>query len=115
VPIYSSPREGVPGTLYGYPLGSAMNGAWNNSVATLIAGDWSKAILGVRQDLTYKLFTEGVISDASGNVVLNLMQQDSVALRVVMRVAWQVANPNNPVNTNSATRFPFAVLEPTGS
>lgn len=115
VPIYSSPREGVPGTLYGMPLGRSMNGAWNNNLATLIAGDWTKAILGVRQDITYKLFTEGVISDAAGNVVLNLMQQDSVALRVVMRVAWQVANPNNPVNSVEADRFPFAVLEPTGS
>ena len=115
IPIYSAPREGVAGTLYGYTLGSAMNGAWNNSVATLIAGDWSKAILGVRQDLTYRMFTEGVISDASGNVVLNLMQQDSVALRVTARFAWQIANPNNPINTTEATRFPFAVLEPSGS
>lgn len=115
VPIYSSPREGVPGTLYGMPLGTANNGAWNKSVATLIAGDWSKAILGIRQDMTFKLFTEGVISDASGNVVLNLMQQDSVALRVVMRLAWQVANPHNPVNPTTNSRFPFAVLEPTGS
>lgn len=115
VPIYSPPASANPATLYGLPLGSALNGSWNNSVATLIAGDWSKAILGVRQDITYKMFTEGVISDGSGNVVLNLMQQDSVALRVVMRVAWQVANPENPVNTTDSTRFPFAVLEPTSS
>lgn len=115
IPVYSPPLNDVPGQLYGYPLGTAMNGAWNNSVATIIGGDWSKAILGVRQDMTFKLFTEGVISDGDGNVVLNLMQQDSVALRVVMRVAWQVANPNNPIQTTEANRFPFAVLEPTSS
>lgn len=115
IPVYSPPLNGVPGTLYGYPVAQVSNGGWYPTVATAIAGDWSKAILGVRQDITYKLFTEGVISDESGNVVLNLMQQDSVALRVVMRVAWQVANPENPVQPTDASRFPFAVLEPTSS
>lgn len=115
VPIYSPPREGASGTLYGFPLGESMNGGWFSTVADVIGGDWSKAVLGVRQDMTFRLFTEGVISDDSGNVVLNLMQQDSVALRVVMRVAWQVANPVTAVNGTEATRFPFGVLTPASS
>lgn len=115
IPIYAPPAGTQPGTLYGRPLPQVMNGGWFPSVASLIAGDWSKAILGIRQDMTFKVFTEGVISDDSGNVVLNLMQQDSVALRVVMRVAWQIANPINPVNTNNSTRSYFGVLTPASS
>lgn len=115
IPIYAPPASGQPGTLYGRPLPQVLNGGWFPSVASLIAGDWSKAILGIRQDMTFKVFTEGVISDDSGNVVLNLMQQDSVALRVVMRVAWQIANPVNPVNTNNSTRSYFGVLTPASS
>lgn len=115
IPIYAPPAAGQPGTLYGRQLPQVLNGGWFPSVASMIAGDWSKAILGIRQDMTFKVFTEGVISDNSGNVVLNLMQQDSVALRVVMRVAWQIANPVNPVNTNNSTRSYFGVLTPASS
>lgn len=103
-PVSESP------TLYGYPLTEQKNGAWDSDY-TVIAGDWSKAIVGVRQDLTYKVFTEGVISDDSGNVVVNLMQQDSVALRAVMRVAWAVADPVTPTSSQSdANTFAFGAL-----
>lgn len=112
IPIYSAPRESVPGSIYGRQLGSITNGAWDDTRATLIAGDWTKAIVGLRQDISFRVFTEGVISDADGKVVLNLMQQDSVALRATMRLGWQVANPITPMNTDAQTRFPFADLEP---
>jgi hypothetical protein len=42
------------------------------------------------------------------------MQQDSAALRAVMRVAFQVANPITRDNTGN-TRFPFAVVINAGS
>jgi HK97 family phage major capsid protein len=101
--------DGSP-SLYGLPMAEVLNGAWDQDY-TVILGDWTKAIVGVRQDLTYKLFTEGVISDDSGNVVLNLMQQDSVALRAVMRVAWAVADPVTPASSQSdANTFAFGAL-----
>ena len=54
--------------------------------ATLaVAGDWSLAVVGVRQDLRLEVFREGVISDDQGAVVLNLLQQDSAALRCTGR------------------------------
>lgn len=105
-------QAGVLSTLYGENIAySDSNGAWNGEGVDLIAGDWSKAILGIRQDITFKMFTEGVISDNSGNVVLNLMQQDSVALRVTFRAGFTVANPINRMNQVQAHRYPFAVLE----
>jgi HK97 family phage major capsid protein len=115
IPIYAPPAGAQPGSLFGYPLPQVRNGGWFPTVASMIAGDWSKAVLGVRQDMTFRVFTEGVISDDSGNVVLNLMQQDSVALRVVARFGWQIANPVNPVKTSSATRSYFGVLTPASS
>lgn len=112
LPIYQPNLQGTPGgTLYGYPLNEVNNGAWDASEAELIMGDWSKAIIGMRQDITFRMFTEGVISDGSGNVVLNLMQQDAVALRAVMRVAYATANPVTALNATEATRFPFSVLQ----
>jgi HK97 family phage major capsid protein len=102
----------TPASIYGEDLLYASNGAWDNSYA-LIAGDRNAAIIGVRQDLTYRIFTEGVISDDAGNVVLNLMQQDAIALRAVMRVGFAVANPVNAIG--AANPFPFAVLTEAGS
>lgn len=123
-PIFQggSLQTGIPDSLYGMPLRSLKNGAWNSTESTLIGGDWSQAIIGIRSDITFKVFTEGVISDDAGNVVLNLMQQDSIALRMTLRVAWEVANPANRLNqdtagtppTESTTRWPWFVLRPVG-
>lgn len=114
-PIFQqSLTQGTPSSLYGEPLSFVQNGSWDASVA-LIAGDTRAAIIGVRQDITYKILTEAVISDADGKVVLNLAQQDAVALRATMRVAYQVANPINRENQVEEDRFPFAVLNEAGS
>lgn len=114
IPLYQPNLQGTPGgSLYGYPVSEVNNGSWDATEAELIAGDWTKAIVGMRQDITFKMFTEGVISDSSGNVVLNLMQQDAVAMRVVMRVAYAVANPASRLAPTEAGRFPFAVLQAT--
>ena len=90
------------------------NGATNAAVP-LICGDWSQIIWAVRQDVTVKLLTEGVIQDDQGAIVYNLAQQDMVALRCVFRVAVQIANPVTNDNTDEATRYPFALLAVQGS
>lgn len=116
LPIYQpNLQEGRPGgNLYGYPLAEVDNGSWDESEAQLIAGDWDDALLGMRSDISFKLFTEGVISDDTGKVVLNLMQQDSVAMRVTMRLAFATANPVTPLAPNGSTRYPFAILTSAG-
>ena len=88
------------------------NGAWDKSASTLIAGDFSQAVYAMRQDITYKVLTEAVIQDpTSGEILYNLAQDDMVALRVVMRLGWEIPNPVNALNETSA-RFPFASLKP---
>ena len=82
------------------------------SQALLIGGDWSQAVWAMRTDITTKLLTEAVITDANGNILINLAQQDAVALRVVFRAGWAMANPVNRVNPVKASRYPFAVLTP---
>lgn len=110
-PIYTQALAGqAPAGLYGFPIDEVRNGAWNAEAAELVAVDWSKVIVGVRQDITYDLFKEGVISDANGKVVLNLMQQDSKALRVVFRVGFQVAQPLARVSGEKL--YPAGVLTP---
>lgn len=112
IPIYQPNMQDAtgPGNLYGYPISEVVNGSWDADEAELVAGDWTKAIVGMRQDITYKMFDQGVISDGSGAVVLNLMQQDSVALRVTMRVAYATSNPVTILNSNANTRYPFGAV-----
>lgn len=104
-----SMTAGTPSSLYGQPLDYALNGA-TVGTALMIAGDWKQAVYSIRQDMTYKLLTEGVITDASGAIQFNLGQQDMVALRITMRLGWQMPNPINRVNGTAGTRYPFAVL-----
>lgn len=104
---------GTPETLYGHSMRSLKNGAWDASKGLMLGGDFSQAVYSIRQDITYKVLDQAVISDGDGNIIYNLAQQDMVALRCVMRLGWQLPNPINRLDTNDSTRYPFAVL--TGS
>lgn len=115
-PIFSQTLAGgssVP-SLYGLNAAFINNGAFDLDAAEAIVGDWGKAIIGIRRDITITTHTEGVISDDDGKVILNLMQQDSAAIRLVMRLGFAVANPVTRRQPTEGDRYPFAVLRPTG-
>lgn len=89
------------------------NGAWDNEKAQLVVGDMSQAVYSIRQDITFKILDQAVIQDpATKEIIYNLAQQDMLALRAVMRIGWEIPNPINALNPNEATRFPFALVEP---
>ena len=79
----------------------------------IVALDWSKQLIGIRQDVTYEIFSEGVISDSDGKVLLNLMQQDTKALRIVFRVGFATATP--ATRTQGETAYPAGVILPEGT
>lgn len=110
VPVFN-PIPQTPGdyTLDGAPIYFPKNGA-GSATNLLIAGDWSQHVYSMRSDMEFEIFTEGVIQDAGGNIVYNLMQQKMAAIMVTMRLGTALPNPVNRVNSNAATRYPFAVL-----
>ena len=87
------------------------NGAMTSAVLQF-SGDFSQVIYAIRQDITYKILTEAVITNAANEIIYNLAQQDMVALRVVFRVAYQVPNPISRLQPTEADRFPIATLLP---
>lgn len=88
------------------------NGAWDKTKAQMIVGDFTQAVYSIRQDITYKLLTEAVIQDPSdGTIKYNLAQEDMVALRVVMRLGWEIPNPINALSPDESVRFPFAAIQ----
>jgi HK97 family phage major capsid protein len=120
-PIFKSLyKEGVQGAtryeLDGERLIFPRNGSIDPDQSLLISGDWSQLIYAMRKDITWKILTEAVIQDpTTGDILYNLAQQDMVALRAVMRIAWQVPNPINRINEDEDERYPFAVLGQPGS
>ena len=110
-PIFKSDMQG--NTRYGLDgmdMYFPMNGAFDPNQAQMIVGDWSQLVYAIRQDMTFKIFTEGVIQDPnSKEIVYNLMQNDMVALRAVMRLGWEIANPINAFNEEITNPFPFSV------
>lgn len=116
-PIYldSLRGDGRTPAIYGEDLAYVTNGAWVPAVADadpatagdqpegadFISGDRSKAILGVRQDMTFKLLDQATVG------TLNLAERDMIALRAKMRVAFAVATP---VTVEGAGGYPFAIL-----
>lgn len=103
-------QEATPYELDGAPLIFPKNGSISSSSLWMVAGDWSQIVYAVRNDINFKMFSEGVIQDASGNIIYNLMQQDMVALRATFRLGFQIANPVNRLNSTS--QYPFATLVP---
>lgn len=97
--------------LDGAPIFFPENGAMLADKALQFSGNFKQIVYAMRQDITYKILTEAVIQDNTGAIVYNLAQQDMVALRAVMRLAWQVPNPINRLNPTE-TRYPIAVLTP---
>ena len=112
-PIFMSTLQGATSYgLDGAPLYFPDNGSFDKKIAQLIVGDFSKLVYSIRQDVTFKLLTEGVIQDPqTKEIVYNLAQQDMIALRVVFRMGWAMPNPATRMNEHR-TGCPFAYLEP---
>ena len=110
VPLFSvSMKAANTYELDGAPILFPMNGAISGTYY-LISGQWNQLVYAIRQDITYKILTEAVIQDGSGNIIYNLAQQDMVALRAVMRVGFALPNPINRMQETEASRYPFATL-----
>ena len=116
-PIFKSDMQGA--TRYGLDgmdMYFPMNGAFDPAQAQMIVGDWTQLVYAIRQDMTFKIFTEGVIQDPTTKAITyNLMQNDMVALRAVMRLGWEIANPVNAYNVDKTTPFPFSVYGKAGT
>ena len=89
------------------------NGSWDREKATMLVGDFSQAVYAIRQDITFDIFTEGSIHNpVTKELLYNLLQQDMIAIRAVMRMGWEIPNPISATNPDNSTRFPFAVVLP---
>lgn len=112
-PIFKSDMQnGTTYSLDGSSMNFPNNGVFDKSKALMISGDFNQLVYAIRQDITFKLFTEGVVQNSDGSIAYNLMQNDMVALRAVMRLGWEIPNPINSLQSDKTKRCPFAILKP---
>ncbi len=103
----------APATILGRPIVYDNLGNFDTDKALMVAGDFSKLVYAIRQDITTKILDQAIIQNTDGSIAYNLAQQDMVALRVVMRIGVQIAKPaTRRAGTNG---YPFALLTPKAS
>jgi HK97 family phage major capsid protein len=112
-PIFvNTMQENTRYALDGAPILFPTDGSIDPTVALLFSGQWDQLVWAMRQDITFKILDQAVITDAGGLVIYNLPQQDMVALRAVIRLGFALPNPINRVNQTPSTRLAFAALQP---
>lgn len=97
----------------GMPIAYPMRGLFptGSGGTRAFVGDFADDfVVGVRQDISFKVFDTGVIQNGSGDIVYNLLQQDMVAARFTFRVAWQVSNRINFDQPTEGSRYPVGRL-----
>ncbi len=110
-PIFNKvPGQGMGYELDGAPCIFPKHGGFPTASGHLIVGDWSQAVWAMRKDIEFKLIDSGPIQDAAGNTIVNLAQDDCVAIRAIMRIGFALPNPINQMQTTKASRSPFGVL-----
>jgi len=109
-PVFAEAKEGgtIPATLAGAPL-RTYKGALGSS-NLMIAGEWEYLRYAWRREIEFAVADQATLVDEFGGEVINLFQQDSVAIRATARLGWNWFSPYNDENTNNATRFPWAAL-----
>ena len=108
-PLFSQSMQQVGGyTLAGVNMDFPTNGGFLPATSLMIAGDWTKLVWSLRQDVAFDVFTTGIIQDNTGAITYNLLQQDLTAIRCTFRMAWGLPQPIDWMGT--VNPYPFAAL-----
>lgn len=82
--IFTDITKDAPAQVYGSPLAYARNGAWDKTVAKLVAGNFNYSLVGVLEGIEYRVSEDATVGD------INLFEQDMVALRATMRIGFLI-------------------------
>lgn len=89
-PAYVNGTNG--GELYGQAIEFVRNGAWDNTKADLIAGEFKYSLVGIRAGIKYEILTEATLQGTLDNdgKPLSLAEQDMIAIKATMRLGYLV-------------------------
>jgi len=78
-------------TLYGLQVSTTP--VWDDTKGDAIVGDWSKLIIGLRQDIRFETSDSAILQDGAGEIIANAFQEDLIAMRCYMRLGAAVGQP----------------------
>lgn len=83
------------GEFYGQPISFCKNGAFDKEKAELIAGNWDKAVIGIREGIEYEILKEATLQNTlwTDGKPLSLAEQDMIAIKATMRLAFLPVQP----------------------
>jgi hypothetical protein len=70
--VLAMPSEAPGQSVYGLAL--AVSSTWDASKGDAIVGDWTKLVIGIREDVSFDLSTEGVLLDDADAIVVSAFQ-----------------------------------------
>jgi hypothetical protein len=77
-----------------------------------IVGDWGMLLIGMRKEVQMETFDQGVISDQTGAIQLNMVTQNITVVRLTMRLGALIVNPPTDY---VGPKSPFALIVNSGS
>lgn len=90
--IYAANMQAAtPSTVYGLPTYYETGAGWPDATMLAIAGDWSKLVIGIRQDISVAVSDDATIMD--GATPVSMFERDSRAFRMTMRLGYGIVNP----------------------
>ncbi|MDK0901567.1 phage major capsid protein [Clostridium perfringens] len=75
---------------YNEPIEFSRNGAWDKTKAEIIAADWSKSLVGIRDGIEYEILKEATLQgtvDTDGKPI-SLAEQDMIGIKATMRLGF---------------------------
>ncbi|WP_154826715.1 phage major capsid protein [Clostridium butyricum] len=68
---------------------------WDNAKSLAITGDFSKAVVGTRENMDYEILREATIESGTGEnkETINLAQRDMIAIKATIRLGFLVVDP----------------------
>lgn len=75
---------------YNEPIEFSRNGSWDKTKAEIIAADWSKSLVGIRDGLEYEILKEATLQgtlDKDGKP-LSLAEEDMIGIKATMRLGF---------------------------
>jgi HK97 family phage major capsid protein len=78
-------------SLFGLPVETTVH--WQAGAGDALVGAWDLLLVGIRDDITYELSSDGVLVDPAGQIAVSGFQDDQTLMRVHLRVAVAIAQP----------------------
>jgi len=97
--IYQNPGNGLPGTIWNFPyvlveaFPDKTAGATHTKGIVAFGNMKMAAVFGDKQQIRAKLLDQATITDGDGTTVINLAEQDMIALRLEERVGYVMSLP----------------------